>query len=130
MFNRTYQLRATKRAREAAAVDAANFSLPWAGLFRPKQPWRSLVILAALGERLDSDRPPFHRPEEPVRAGIAAKRCKKRSGKLQGLQLELFPDPPDPTFYRPPAARALDPERPLADVFPEAYEADFHRRER
>jgi hypothetical protein len=72
--------------------------------------WRPLVVMAQL-----FDRSPY-RPKR--RSVIAAKQCKKRSGKLQGVQLGLFED-----FYRPPApARVIaDPERPLADVFPEAY---------
>ena len=144
MFNRTYQIRANRQARGEArevrqaggghelAAEAA-FCLPWAGLFRPKPPWRSLVILAALGERLASENP-FYRPKQAIRARIAANRCKKRSRKLQGMQLELFPAPgrvpdidarnfaPASNFYRPVKLYTPDPERPLADVFPEAYE--------
>jgi hypothetical protein len=43
----------------------------------------------------------------------ADRRRKKRSGNLQGgLQLELFADQPVPR----------DPERPLFDLLPEAYD--------
>jgi hypothetical protein len=59
----------------------------------------------------------FYRPARRVSAG---KRCKKSSGPLQGIQLELFADPPDARFYRPSVIR--DSGRPLADLFPEAYE--------
>jgi hypothetical protein len=59
----------------------------------------------------------FYRPARRVTAG---KRCKKSSRPLQGIQLEMFADPPDPKFYRPAVIR--DPERPLADLFPEAYD--------
>ena len=40
------------------------------------------------------------------------KKSKQRAGKLQGIQLELFPDPLVPR----------DPERPLVDLLPEAYD--------
>lgn len=74
-----------------------------------------MVVVAAAAEHADS-KPTFYRPAN------AAKHCKKRSGKLQGLQLSLFPDPPDPNFYRPPVViTTWDPNRPLADIFPTAY---------
>lgn len=68
--------------------------------------WRPLVIMAQV----------FQRPSAPRK--VASVRCKKRSGKLQGMQLDLFE-----SFYRPevPVRPAPDPARPLADVFPEAY---------
>jgi hypothetical protein len=47
---------------------------------------------------------------EELIARAADRRRKKR--KLQGLQLELFADPPVPR----------DPERPLVDLLPEAYD--------
>jgi hypothetical protein len=74
--------------------------------------------LRDLGIGLEKDEASgFYRPAKPVRAG---KRCKKGSGRLQGVQLELFSDAPDPRFYRPPVIR--DPACPLKEYFPEAYE--------
>lgn len=74
--------------------------------------WRPLVVMAQV-----FDRSPYRSKRRSV---VAAKEYKKRSGRLQGVQLGLFED-----FYRPPApVRPIaDPERPLADVFPEAYVA-------
>lgn len=74
MFNREYQRRAARQA------------------------------LTAAGLTLAQDDSNFYRPAKRVHAGVVVKQCKERSGKLQGLQLELFPD------------------RPLADLFPEAYQ--------
>ena len=74
--------------------------------------------LRSFGIGLEKDQASgFYRPIRRVTAG---KRCKKSSRPLQGVQLELFADPPDPNFYRPDVIR--DPARPLADLFPEAYE--------
>ena len=74
--------------------------------------------LQSLGIGLEKDQASgFYRPTKRVRAG---KRCKKGSEPLQGVQLELFADPPDPKFYRPAVIR--DQARPLEDLFPEAYE--------
>jgi hypothetical protein len=137
MFNRTYQLRAVKKAGGGRKLaEDASLCLPWAGIFRPKQPWRSTVLMARAAEAVET--PPegkpagglaaFHRPEPPVREGIAFARRKNRSRKLQGIQLELFPER-DQRFYHPQSAAsevvvrisAHDSARPLADVFPEAY---------
>ena len=75
--------------------------------------------LQSLGIGLEKDQASgFYRPAKRVRAG---KRCKKGSEPLQGVQLELFADPPDPKFYRP--AVILEPGYPLKDIFPEAYES-------
>jgi hypothetical protein len=126
MFNRTYQLRAVKKAGggRKLAYDAG-LCLPWAGIFQPREPWRPLVMIAAAAEEVAADKT-FHRPNPAVRREIAANRCKKRSQRLQGTQLELFPEKGDPNFYRPAMPTsvrtfAYDPERPLADVFTEAY---------
>jgi hypothetical protein len=84
----------------------------------------------------------FYRPKRRVRPGIAADQCKKRSGELQGVQLELFAAP-EPQYKKnpifpvparngrqspadlkfPPLApiEAADDDQPLADLFPEAY---------
>jgi hypothetical protein len=86
MFNREYQRRASRQA------------------------------LSNLGAGLVRDDSQFYRPARRTRPGVAAKQCKKRSGKLQGLQLELFPDTQSLN------SRVPDPARPLGDLFPEAYE--------
>ncbi len=71
--------------------------------------------LGRVGAGLDRDDSQFYRPAKRVRPGIAAGQCKKRSGKLQGLQLELFPG-------ERMSVPVSDPARPLADLFPEAYQ--------
>jgi hypothetical protein len=89
------------------------------GFHPTTESWRPLVLVAAAAEEAQS----FYRPKRRIQRQIAASRCKKRSGKLQCTQLALFLDPAsDPNFYRPVRIFAHDPERPLADVFPEAYE--------
>lgn len=131
MFNRTYQLRATKQgrlpasgSRPEARSPKPDFSLrlPWAGIF---EPWRPFVLAAEVAKTAVPPR-------------IAAKRCKKASGRLQGVQLNLFPDNPaenftepgkftpgllPPDFPRPGQLEfpIIDEDRPLADLFPEAY---------
>lgn len=133
MFNRTYQLRAVRKAGggHKVAADAA-LRLPWAGIF---EPWKPLVMVADAADQA----------KKPVRAGIAVKPCKKSTrqlqlfdGKLRGVQLALFPDnaaenftPPGkftpgllPPGFPSPAevvVPLLDEDRPLADLFPEAY---------
>jgi hypothetical protein len=57
----------------------------------------------------------------PFRTELAAKRCENPSGQLRGTQLSLFLEPAEPQFYRP-IASTVNFERPLADLFPEAYE--------
>lgn len=81
--------------------------------------WRPFLFMAAAFEGEQT----FYRPKRRTQPAVAANRCKKRSNRLQGTQLDLFLDPPeDPNFYRPVRIFAHDPDRPLADVFPEAYE--------
>lgn len=79
MFNRSYQLRAVRKAGggHQVAADLA-LRLPWAGIF---EPWRPLVLVAAAAQAAEP-------AKKPVQAKNAANRCKKRSRKLQ---LELFP---------------------------------------
>jgi hypothetical protein len=120
MFNRSYQQRAVREAGggRKVAADVA-MRLPWAGIF---EPWRPLVLTAAIAE------------SATYKSHNAAKRCEKSSGRLQGVQLELFAESPN----QPPIAREspadsrfpllagleiplADDERPLADLFPEAY---------
>jgi hypothetical protein len=80
--------------------------------------WRPLLLVAAAFEEAQT----FYRPKRRIQPTVAANRCNKRSNRLQGTQLALFLDPPDdPNFYRPVRIFAHDPDRPLADVFPEAY---------
>ena len=99
MFNRTYQLRSRdSRPRESAtpafpgSKDDASLYLPWAGIF---EPWRPFVAVA--------------RAAAGVNYQENAKTPRKR--QLKGVQLDLF------------ASQTVipDPERPLFDLFPEAY---------
>jgi hypothetical protein len=84
VFNATYHRRARKAIKEAGgghqlAADQA-LRLPWGGIF---EPWRPFVLTAAAAET--------------VQRRKAANRCKKGSGRLQGVQLDLFADlPPKP----------------------------------
>jgi hypothetical protein len=84
--------------------------------------WRPLLLVAAAAAEAQS----FYRPKLRIQPSIAADRCKKRqmTGKLQGVQLDLFA-----AFSRPeaPVPPKPDPDRPLLDVFPEAYVRDFLR---
>lgn len=86
MFNRSYQIRSSRGVMVSAGE-----------------------ILEELVERA-SDRQGFYRPRRRPRPGAK----QQRSGKLQGVQLELFADRPSIVD------RAPDPARPLADLFPEA----------
>ena len=57
----------------------------------------------------------FYRPRyrpKPVKRG-------KRGKRLQGVQLELFPD--ETLIPALPRTLPRDPQRPLADLFPDAY---------
>jgi hypothetical protein len=64
------------------------------------------VRLAGGGRKLAEK---FYRTARRVRPGM------KRRKPLQGTQLELFPDETQVPIM------ALDPARPLADVFPDFY---------
>lgn len=92
--------------RPAAA--SSQLSLDYEGV---NHYWRPRVVMAQI----------FQRPNRHAEPLIAAVRCKKRKkggATLQGVQLDMFE-----SFYRPevPVKVAADPNRPLADVFPEAY---------
>lgn len=140
MFNRSYQVRAVRLAGggHKAAADSA-LRLPWAGIF---EPWRPFVLVAKAA-RTKNVRV---RPKNVlVRAQVAANRCKKGSGRLQGVQLDLFPDiaaqkftagenlhapvknsaPESGLLNFPPLAGVevpiTDEDRPLFDLFPDAY---------
>lgn len=91
----------------AASQPSSQLGLDYEGV---NQYWRPLVVMAQLFAH-----PSYRRK---TRSRVAVKQCKKGSGKLQGVQMGLFED-----FYRPPAPvrPAADPNRPLLDVFPEAY---------
>jgi len=146
MFNRSYQLRAVRKAGggQQAAAELA-LDLPWAGIF---EPWRPFVLVAELAKNVSlkshsGGNLKAHKPA--VRPQIAAKRCKKGCGRLQGVQLELFADigaqkftgcenidtplknfaPESGRLQFPPLAGMEvplnDDDRPLADLFPEAY---------
>jgi hypothetical protein len=118
MFNRSYQIRATRAAVRNPAADAA-LRLPWAGIF---EPWRPLVLVAAAADTLAITKPQ-----------IAAKRCNTRGNPLQKLQLDLaFADPAQnggkspanstfPELARMEAPMTDDEYKPLQDLFPEAY---------
>jgi hypothetical protein len=108
MFNKSYQLRAVREA-------GGGHQLASKSLLRLPEAWRPLVTVAALRDEL------FYRPEQRIRPG--------KSGKNRNrLQLELFPENPGkerccsgPCCSGPPKV-FRDPERPLFDLFPEAYE--------
>jgi hypothetical protein len=126
--SRIFQLRAAIKAAGGGHELArqASLALPWAGIFRPRgEAWRPLVLVAAAAEAAELAED-FHRPEQPTRERIQtarAARRRNRSQRLQDTQLELFPADRDQHFYRPAPAKIfeLDPDRPLADVFPMAY---------
>jgi hypothetical protein len=102
MFNKTYQLRAVRQAGGGHKVsEDALLRLPWAGIF---EPWRPFVAVAA------------------------ASRKSRRRPLVVSPQLELFPDIgaqkftgveiPDTPVKNSPAKS----DRPLFDIFPEAYQ--------
>lgn len=79
-------------------------------------------VLQELVERA-ADR--FYRPAQRPCQKVSGKRDPiKKSGKLQGVQLELFRVEPNTSHFPPsnegPKLEA-DPARPLFDLFPEAY---------
>jgi hypothetical protein len=126
MFNRSFQRRAVKSAGggRKVAADAA-LRLPWAGIF---EPWRPFVLVAEAAETLVLTKV----AKLPVRPQKAANRCKKSSGRLQGVQLDMFaPDAPPNDRQSPADSRfpklaemivpADDDDKPLSDLFPEAY---------
>jgi hypothetical protein len=154
MLNRSYQLRAVRKAGggDQAAADLA-MRLPWAGIF---EPWRAFVLVAEANETLVTQTLVTKAAKPAARPRIAANRCKKSSGRLQGVQLELFADgvpsqsalgispagsdarepaqlhipvknfsPESGRLQFPPLAEMEvplnDDDRPLADLFPEAY---------
>ena len=82
---------------------ASQLSLDYEGVNRY---WRPLVVMAQV----------FERSKSTGRPKVAAVRCKKRSKRLQGVQLGLFE-----YFYRPAEAPVRNFAQPLLDVFPEAY---------
>lgn len=109
MFKKIFQLRAVKNAGGGHKLARdAGLCLPWSGIFRPRESWRPLVMIAAAAEQIAAGKS-FHRPESAVRRKIAASRCDKKPIGKQGLQLKLFPVEGDPNFYRPAIARPADP---------------------
>jgi len=102
MFNKSYHLRAVRQAGGGHKVAAK-------ALLRLPEPWRPLVTVAAAAEEA------FYRPKRRVRPG------KPGYNRIKTTQLELFPENPHPSKERlsgPPR----DFERPLFDLFPEAYQ--------
>jgi hypothetical protein len=108
MFNKSYHQRARRQVRQAGGghkvAEDALLRLPWAGIF---EPWRPFVAVAAANRRKN--------------------RAHHLQDKPQGVQLELFADN-DAQKFTPPSKIdrgvknfARDPERPLFDLFPEAY---------
>jgi hypothetical protein len=150
MFNRTYHLRTTKRSTKLKAAGGGHrvaekaardlsLRLPWGGIF---EPWRPFVLTAQAAEM--AAQAPAGKTARPKKA---AARCRKGTGWLQGVQLDLFPEmaanspenqaqkpreSADDSDFPPLAAvpllldvtDAIDSEndRPLADLFPDAYE--------
>jgi hypothetical protein len=146
MLNREYQLRAVRKAGggHKVAADAA-LRLPWAGIF---EPWRPYVLVAAAAESISS---PRAAKAGRCKKGRSRQR-QLFDGKLRGIQLDLFPDngaenftaaekftaggksmatekstPPGllPAEFPSPASVEVplsDDDRPLFDLFPEAYQ--------
>lgn len=102
MFNKSYQLRAVRQAGGGHKVAAK-------ALLRLPEPWRPLVTVAAAAEEA------FYRPKRRVRPG-------------KSRQLELFPDngaenfTPREILHTGVKNFAPKSDRPLFDLFPEAYE--------
>jgi hypothetical protein len=111
VFNKTYQLRAVRQG-------GGGHQLAAKAILRLPEPWRPLVTVAAAAEEA------FYRPERRVRPG-RAKSSHRQS--VVSTQLELFPDKAARNFIPlskidgPGKFYARDPERPLFDLFPEAY---------
>ena len=93
MFNKTYQLRAVRQGGGGHKVAVK-------ALLRLPEPWRPLVTVAAAGEQA------FYRSKKRVQPG----KNRGKTGGASSAQLELF------------LAPGRDLNRPLFDVFPEAYE--------
>jgi hypothetical protein len=116
MFNRSYQMRAVREAGGGHQVAKQFYEDDF---YRPKT----------------RVRPGKVRPGKA--AEVAAKDCKNSSGRLQGVQLELFAAGPGNEVEKParnarqsPANASFPPlaadvpcddEQPLSDLFPEAY---------
>jgi hypothetical protein len=99
VFNKTYQLRAVRSAGGGRKLAAT-------ALLRLPAPWRPFVTVAAIAEEFYR---PKHRPQpRPPRPG------QKPMARFE--QLELFPAAPQIARKSTP-----DPDRPLFDLFPEAY---------
>jgi hypothetical protein len=99
VFNKTYQLRAVRSA-------GCGHELATKALLRLPEPWRPLVTVAAIAGEFYR---PKHRPQpRPPRPG------QKPVARFE--QLELFPAGPQTICKSRP-----DPDRPLFDLFPEAY---------
>lgn len=103
MFNKTYQLRAVRQG-------GGGHQLAAKAILRLPEPWRPLVTVAAAAEEA------FYRPERRVRPG-RVKSSHRQS--VVSTQLELFA--PAPISQNHNSAIVRDPERPLFDLFPEAY---------
>lgn len=111
MFQKSYQLLSAKSAGRGTLVREAGACLPWCEMFRPRESWRPMVLIAAAAEQLDDEEKAFHRPVPAVRSAIALRRRKKRADRLQGVQLNLFLDVGDPNFYRPSVAPNVATEK-------------------
>jgi hypothetical protein len=98
MFNKSYQLRAVRQAGGGHRVALK-------AVLRLPEPWRPLVTIAAAAEEA------FYRPERRVRPG-------KSRQAASGAQLELFPV----KNSTPVNISTAKSDRPLFDIFPEAYE--------
>jgi hypothetical protein len=93
MFNKTYQSRAVRQS-------GGGHKLAIDALLRLPEDWRPLVTIAAAAEGA------FYRPKR--------RPLSKRPRRLdRSSQLEL-------PFQEKPPAR--DPQRPLFDIFPDAYD--------
>jgi hypothetical protein len=75
--------------------------------------------LEQIGASLTLDTSGFYRPARRTITGQKAENKRKVTGKLQGVQLEMFHvEPFSPTAS---GASVKNPDMPLSDLFPEAY---------
>ena len=113
---RTRELRAVRASGGGHKLAAdAGMHLPWAGIF---EPWREFVAVAMAAEtvKTSTQHSAFSRRATTSKSYTSKSITRKSKWKpLQGVQLALDFTP----YYEKPAPS--DPERPLFDLFPEAY---------
>jgi hypothetical protein len=112
MFNKTYHARARRQVRQAGGgrklAEDALLRLPWAGIF---EPWRPFVAAAAASERRKNRARPLQGVQLDLFADNDAEKITPRENLHQGVKNLAAVNFPTPKS-----------DRPLFDVFPEAYE--------